>query len=94
MTQGPRNCAVATSTEKADTPRSFDQWRELANCHVMWRVTDDQAERSVLLDKIAAKCGELERKGQVASIWHATALITGRPCNCGQCAVKRAEGGA
>ncbi len=65
--------------------RTFDQWRELANCHVMWRVTDDQAERAVLLDKIAAKCGELERKGDVASIWHATALVTGYPCNCGQC---------
>jgi hypothetical protein len=65
--------------------RSFDYWRNLANCVVLWRVTDNQAERAVLLDHIAAKCCELERKGQVASIWHALALVTGKPCHCGQC---------
>lgn len=69
---------------------TFDQWRTLANCHVVWRVTDDQAERAVFLDKIAAKCCDLERKGEVASIWHAVALVTGRPCNCVQCAKKEA----
>ena len=65
--------------------QSFDYWRNLANCNLLWRVTDDQAERAVLLDKIAAKCGELERKGEVASIWHAISLVAGRPCNCAQC---------
>lgn len=65
--------------------RSFDYWRSLANCCVMWRLTDDQAERAVLLDKIAAKCCEMERHGQVASVWHATALVMNRPCNCAQC---------
>lgn len=55
-------------TEETDMTltRTFDEWRDLANCNVMWRVTDDQAERAVLLDKIAAKCCELERRGEIA----------------------------
>lgn len=69
--------------------RTFDQWRTLANCVILWRATDDQAERAVLLDKVAAKCCELERKGKTASIWHAFALVTGTPCNCRQCEESR-----
>lgn len=65
--------------------RSFDQWRDLANCSILWRVTDDQAERAVLLDKIAAECCEMERKGQIASIWHAHSVVTGTRCNCANC---------
>ena len=65
--------------------RGFDEWRNLTNCCVTWYVADDQAERAVLLDKIACKCCELERKGQVVSIWYAIALVRGQPCRCGQC---------
>lgn len=71
--------------ERGEMPRTYDQWRELANYHLAWRVTDDQAVRAVMLDDIAAKCAEMERKGQVASIWHAVHLVTGKPCQCGQC---------
>lgn len=70
--------------------RTFDQWREIANCNVLWRVSDDQAERAVLLDRIAAKCCELERRGEVASIWHAHSLVSGHRCNCRQCETRAA----
>lgn len=65
--------------------RSFDYWRTLANGNLTWRVTDDQAERAVLLDKIACKCCELEQKGEYVAVWHAVHLVTGKPCNCARC---------
>lgn len=69
----------------AQMTRSFQQWRELANCNILWRVTDDQEERAVLLDRVASKCCELERKGETASIWHALSLVIGKPCHCAHC---------
>jgi hypothetical protein len=65
--------------------RAFESWRHLADCNILWRTTDDMTERNALLDKVAAKCVELEAEGGPASIWHAHALILGTPCQCVAC---------
>lgn len=68
------------------TKPTFDRWRHLADCVILWRTTDDLAARNALLDKIAAKCIEIESGGGVASIWHATSLVLGTTrCPCFQC---------
>ena len=65
--------------------QSFECWRHLANCALLWRTSDDLAAREALLDKIAETCCELERKGEPASIWHALALVAQTPCQCARC---------
>ena len=65
---------------------TYKQWRHLANCSVVWRVSDDMTQRNMLLDKIAAKCVELESKGETACIWHSHFLVAKlSKCYCAKC---------
>ena len=70
----------------------YAQWRHLADCQILWRASDAPQERALLLDKVAAKCCELEEQGRQASIWHALHLVTGNPCHCWQCETARKRG--
>jgi hypothetical protein len=66
-------------------PRTFTQWRHLADCVILNRTTDDQAARAELLDRIARTCLDIEAQGGVASVWHASSIVSGHRCNCVPC---------